>query len=188
MQRRNTKGQTANPLLFFLCATWKVAVSMSLLTATSAWSKPVPGSLDPHWNEGASDCKATPQPPLQVHAYEPQTFILRQNPCADFEANFLYLLIGSDKALLSIPAPSRTRKRCRWRKRCWNYCRKKTKKSFHSWWHIPTGIWIIAPAILSSHLFHRFRSCPLTSTEFERFTVSLTGPTELLIWIWAAAL
>jgi glyoxylase-like metal-dependent hydrolase (beta-lactamase superfamily II) len=73
---------------------------MSLLTPTLVWSQPVPGSLDEHWNEGASDCKATPQAPLQVHAYEPQTFILRQSPCASFEANFLYLLIGSDKALL----------------------------------------------------------------------------------------
>jgi glyoxylase-like metal-dependent hydrolase (beta-lactamase superfamily II) len=35
-----------------------------------------------------------------VHRYEPQTFILRQSPCADFEANFLYLLIGTEKALL----------------------------------------------------------------------------------------
>ena len=100
MNRLNSKRQTANPFLLYLYATWKVAVSMSLLTATSAWSQPVPGSLDAHWNEGASDCKATPQAPLQVHAYEPQTFILRQNPCADFEANFLYLLVGSDKALL----------------------------------------------------------------------------------------
>jgi hydroxyacylglutathione hydrolase len=49
---------------------------------------------------GAADYKVSPQAPLQVHPYEPQTFILRQSPCADFEANFLYLLIGSDKALL----------------------------------------------------------------------------------------
>ena len=77
-----------------------VAVSTFLLTATLAWSQPVPGSLDVHWNEGASDCSATPQEALQVHQYEPQTFILRQSPCADFEANFIYLLIGSDKALL----------------------------------------------------------------------------------------
>jgi len=61
---------------------------------------PVEGSLPLQWNIGAEDCKASPQPPLQVHAYEPQTFILRQSPCASFEANFLYLLIGSDKALL----------------------------------------------------------------------------------------
>jgi glyoxylase-like metal-dependent hydrolase (beta-lactamase superfamily II) len=100
----NGKRKTANTFLLYFCAPWKVAtgiaVSMSLLTATSAWSQPVPGSLDARWNEGASDCKATPQAPLQVHAYEAQTFILRQSPCASFEANFLYLLIGSDKALL----------------------------------------------------------------------------------------
>jgi hydroxyacylglutathione hydrolase len=85
------------------CATWKVAtavaVSMFFLIATQG-SEPVPGSLDVHWNEGAPDCKLTPQNPLQVHAYDPQTFILRQSPCATFEANFLYLLIGSNKALL----------------------------------------------------------------------------------------
>jgi hydroxyacylglutathione hydrolase len=77
-----------------------VAVSMFLLIATLVCSEPVPGSLNVHWNEGASDCKATPQDPLQVYNYEPQTFILRQSPCASFEANFIYLLIGSDKALL----------------------------------------------------------------------------------------
>jgi glyoxylase-like metal-dependent hydrolase (beta-lactamase superfamily II) len=58
------------------------------------------GSLEVHWNEGAKDCKASPQPPLQVHAYNPQTFILRENLCATFEAPFLYLLLGSSKALL----------------------------------------------------------------------------------------
>jgi hydroxyacylglutathione hydrolase len=77
-----------------------MSVSIFLLIATLASSQPVPGSLDVHWNEGASDCKTTPQDALQVHNYEPQTFILRQSPCADFEANFIYLLIGSDKALL----------------------------------------------------------------------------------------
>jgi glyoxylase-like metal-dependent hydrolase (beta-lactamase superfamily II) len=77
-----------------------LAVSTFLLTATLAWSQSVPGSLDVHWNEGALDCSAKPQEPLQVHQYESQTFILRQSPCADFEANFIYLLIGSDRALL----------------------------------------------------------------------------------------
>jgi len=73
---------------------------MFFLPATKTSAEPVPGSLDVHWSEGASDCTANPQRPLQVHVYEPQTFILRQSPCANFEANFLYLLIGSDKALL----------------------------------------------------------------------------------------
>jgi glyoxylase-like metal-dependent hydrolase (beta-lactamase superfamily II) len=80
-----------------------------LLCGPLAWCQPVPGSLDVIWNAGAADCEATPQPPLQVHRYEQQTFILRQSPCADFEANFLYLLIGSEKALLidtgAVPEP-----------------------------------------------------------------------------------
>jgi hydroxyacylglutathione hydrolase len=60
----------------------------------------VPGSLSAQWNVGAEDCAAASQPPLQVHAYEPRTFILRQSLCASFEGNFIYLLVGSDKALL----------------------------------------------------------------------------------------
>jgi glyoxylase-like metal-dependent hydrolase (beta-lactamase superfamily II) len=71
-----------------------------LLCGPQAWCQAVPGSLDVNWNPGAADCAATPQPPLQVHRYEPQTYIVRQSPCAEFEANFLYLLIGSEKALL----------------------------------------------------------------------------------------
>jgi glyoxylase-like metal-dependent hydrolase (beta-lactamase superfamily II) len=99
---RNSRA--VKTFLLSFCADWKVvtevAVSVFLLTATLTWSQPVSGSLDVQWNGGAKDCTATPQAPLQVHTYEPQTFILRQSPCADFEANFLYLLLGSDKALL----------------------------------------------------------------------------------------
>jgi hypothetical protein len=71
-----------------------------LLSALPASAEPVSVSLPAQWNIGAEDCAALPQPPLQVHTYEPQTFILRQSACATFEANFIYLLIGSDKALL----------------------------------------------------------------------------------------
>ena len=77
-----------------------LALAAILLSASPAWAEPVSGSLPAQWNIGAEDCAASPQPPLQVHTYEPQTFILRQSPCATFEANFIYLLIGSDKALL----------------------------------------------------------------------------------------
>jgi glyoxylase-like metal-dependent hydrolase (beta-lactamase superfamily II) len=52
------------------------------------------------WNEGASDCKENPQAPIQVHGYNSTTFILRENPCSTSEAPFLYLLIGTRKALL----------------------------------------------------------------------------------------
>ena len=78
----------------------QVAALMLLLFAAQVSGKTVPGSMDVQWDAGAADCTATPQPPLQVREYETRTFILRQSPCADFEANFLYLLIGSDRALL----------------------------------------------------------------------------------------
>jgi hydroxyacylglutathione hydrolase len=71
-----------------------------LLASQSALSQLAPGSMDVHWNEGAPDCSTSSQPPLQVHAYNSQTFILRENPCVTAEAPFMYLLIGAGKALL----------------------------------------------------------------------------------------
>ena len=56
--------------------------------------------MDVHWNEGSADCVKNPQPPIQVHRYNAQTFILRENLCATYEAPFVYLLIGKTKALL----------------------------------------------------------------------------------------
>jgi hydroxyacylglutathione hydrolase len=72
----------------------------TLMATTPARSQLAPGSMDVHWNEGAKDCKASPQAPIQVHAYNKRTFILRENLCATFEAPFMYLLTGSTKALL----------------------------------------------------------------------------------------
>ena len=67
----------------------------AVVLAAPAWSQ-VPG----HWNEGASNCATSGQPSLEVHPYNAQTFILRENPCATFEAPFMYLLVGSTRALL----------------------------------------------------------------------------------------
>jgi hydroxyacylglutathione hydrolase len=75
-----------------------------LLTACSilspAHAQLVPGTMDVHWNEGSEDCTKNPQPPIQVHRYNAQTFILRESLCATYEAPFIYLLIGKTKALL----------------------------------------------------------------------------------------
>lgn len=58
------------------------------------------GSLDVHWNEGAANCASVAQFPLQVHPYNAQTYILREGLCTTWEAPFMYLLIGSQKAVL----------------------------------------------------------------------------------------
>src|SRR5512134_3967077 len=52
------------------------------------------------WIHGAPDCERSTDPPIQVVAYDDDTFILRQSKCVNFEAPFLYLLIGDDRALL----------------------------------------------------------------------------------------
>jgi glyoxylase-like metal-dependent hydrolase (beta-lactamase superfamily II) len=70
------------------------------LTCLPAGAEIAPGSMQVHWNEGAADCSKTPQPPLQVHRYNAQTYILRESPCATYEAPFMYLLIGAHRALL----------------------------------------------------------------------------------------
>jgi glyoxylase-like metal-dependent hydrolase (beta-lactamase superfamily II) len=89
-----------NQVIFIRSMLVALLALATLLTPSSAQSQLVPGSMDIHWNEGAMDCKASPQAPIEVHAYNPQTFILRENLCATFEAPFMYLLIGSAKALL----------------------------------------------------------------------------------------
>jgi hydroxyacylglutathione hydrolase len=76
----------------------------ALLTVSSllspAHSQLVSGTMDVRWNEGSADCVKNPQPPIQVHRYNADTFILRENLCATYEAPFVYLLIGKAKALL----------------------------------------------------------------------------------------
>src|SRR5215216_4925628 len=56
--------------------------------------------LDVRWIHGAPDCAFSTDPPLQVYAFDKDTYILRQSKCLHFEAPFLYLLFGTGKALL----------------------------------------------------------------------------------------
>jgi hydroxyacylglutathione hydrolase len=78
-----------------------VIVLAALLVTAPAWSQVAPGSLDFHWSEGSRDCASNPPPPpLGVRRYNAQTFILRESLCSTFEAPFMYLLIGSTRALL----------------------------------------------------------------------------------------
>lgn len=76
-------------------------IGVAVIVASAAVSAQVAvGPWGAPWNEGAKDCKANPQPPIEVHTYNPQTFVLRENLCATFEGPFMYLLVGSTKALL----------------------------------------------------------------------------------------
>jgi hydroxyacylglutathione hydrolase len=72
----------------------------TLLPLASIHAQGLPGSLDVQWDEGAEDCPAHARPPLQVHRYNASTFVLREGLCATAEAPFMYLLVGSHKAML----------------------------------------------------------------------------------------
>ncbi|MDJ0343012.1 MBL fold metallo-hydrolase [Streptomyces sp. H10-C2] len=61
---------------------------------------PVPGNLDVEWHAGWPSAKHDPAPEIQVHAYDEHTLILRQNKSVHFEAPFLFLLFGGERALL----------------------------------------------------------------------------------------
>jgi hydroxyacylglutathione hydrolase len=52
------------------------------------------------WIHGAPECDRSDDPPLQVVAIDDDTFVIRQSKCVHFEAPFLCLLIGSERALL----------------------------------------------------------------------------------------
>jgi len=61
---------------------------------------PVAGDLGVRWNHGSPSVRRNADPPVQVHAYDDHTFVLRQNKAVHYEAPFLYLFCGNDRALL----------------------------------------------------------------------------------------
>ena len=67
------------------------ACALSLASGASA-AEPL---FEP-WIDGQSET----EPEMQVQQYDPDTFVIRQSIRTNFEGPFLYLLFGSDKALL----------------------------------------------------------------------------------------
>lgn len=59
---------------------------------------PTTGDLDVRWVHGTR--RGNPESPVQVHAYDEHTVILRQSKTVHYEGPFLYLLFGNDRALL----------------------------------------------------------------------------------------
>ena len=60
----------------------------------------VPGSLQVSWMHGSASCAQNADPEVQVHAYNGNTHIIRQNKCDTFEAPFIYVLVGATTALV----------------------------------------------------------------------------------------
>ncbi|MFD0502433.1 MBL fold metallo-hydrolase [Streptomyces chiangmaiensis] len=61
---------------------------------------PRPRALDVRWIHGSPSAKHNTDPDIQVHGYDENTFILRQNMAVNYEAPFLFLLFGDAQAVL----------------------------------------------------------------------------------------
>jgi hydroxyacylglutathione hydrolase len=61
---------------------------------------PVPVDLDVRWIHGSRPTRGNTDPKIQVHACDPHTFVLRQSKAVHYEAPFLYLFCGNERALL----------------------------------------------------------------------------------------
>jgi len=59
-----------------------------------------PGNLRFTWIHGSLSAKANTDVRVQVHRYNEHTYILRQNPATHWEAPFMYLLMGNERAVL----------------------------------------------------------------------------------------
>lgn len=60
-------------------------------------------SADPfpeRWIHGSPSAKHDTDPLIQVHAFDERTFILRQNMAVNYEAPFMFVLVGRERALL----------------------------------------------------------------------------------------
>lgn len=56
--------------------------------------------LDVQWIHGSPSSKHNADPDLQIHWYDENTVVLRQNRAIDYEAPFLFLLFGHERAVL----------------------------------------------------------------------------------------
>ncbi|MBB4951440.1 glyoxylase-like metal-dependent hydrolase (beta-lactamase superfamily II) [Kitasatospora gansuensis] len=61
---------------------------------------PATRPLDVRWIHGSASAKHNTDPDIQVYSYDEHTLILRQNMAVNYEAPFLYLLFGADRAVL----------------------------------------------------------------------------------------
>lgn len=59
---------------------------------------PEGGTFPTKWINGLPNCAS--EPTVQVHAYNPDFYILRQSLCTNFEAPFIYLIFGDTKVLM----------------------------------------------------------------------------------------
>ena len=76
------------------------AISVTSTTLDFSSESAAPGEFPKVWIHGSKSAMDNDDPPVQVHAYNEHTFILRENKAINYEGAFMYLLFGNRTALL----------------------------------------------------------------------------------------
>jgi glyoxylase-like metal-dependent hydrolase (beta-lactamase superfamily II) len=92
-RRRLAPSRVTTALVLLLSAASSVAVDFDP-------AEPAPGNMRFAWIHGSISARHNSDVRVQVHRYNEHTYILRQNPAVHWEAPFMYLLVGDQRALL----------------------------------------------------------------------------------------
>ena len=83
-----------------ISATLLAALVSPLSLVQAAESEVMPDVHSWQWRHGRDDCDTSQDPVIEVLQVNATSYILRQDKCSHFEAPFIYLLLGTEKALL----------------------------------------------------------------------------------------
>lgn len=81
----------------------KITILLSILILILSCQPSIEETVDlnvQNWIHGSENCEDNIDPPIQVVKYNSNTYILRQNKCTNYEAPFMFLFFGENKALL----------------------------------------------------------------------------------------
>ncbi|WP_242132668.1 MBL fold metallo-hydrolase [Aestuariivivens marinum] len=81
----------------------KIIILISALNFIWSCKPSIEESVDlttQNWIHGSENCEDNTDPPIQIVKYNSDTWILRQNKCTNYEAPFMFLFFGKNKALL----------------------------------------------------------------------------------------
>lgn len=75
-----------------------IAIALWALASPAAAQNRLEGKS---WIRGSADCATNRDPPIDVFEHDPDTYIVRQNKCMNFEASFIYVLFRGAHRLRS---------------------------------------------------------------------------------------
>jgi len=81
-------------------AAYPLILATFVLVAQSGAAEPAPAIDDVRWIHGSVDCSANADPAIQVFRQDEHSYVLRQNKCLSYEAPFIYVLLGDERALV----------------------------------------------------------------------------------------